>query len=104
MRSQGSRCHRRRPTGSLVASRARVVPGQVSAQTREILVVLGQQHGEHPVGRYEAGELPRLVHHGDARLAALDHPPGHQLLVGARAHNRRIAIHDFRDRLVCTGR
>jgi len=69
--------------------------GEEATDAGQVLVVLGEQHGEQPAGRDEPHEATRVVDDGQAGLTVVDGLPRRLLLVGVRTDDRRVGVHEI---------
>nr|WP_240507041.1 hypothetical protein [Thermoactinospora rubra] len=76
---------------------------QVTAQARQVLVVLLQQDAQHPAPGHQAVEPAVRADQDQAALAVPDGPPGGDLLVDVRGDGGRVAVHQVGQRYVVIG-
>jgi hypothetical protein len=67
--------------------------GEIPPDAGEVLVVLGEQDGEHPIRRDQSDEAAVGVDHGEAGLRPPTHRPGGVFLVHPGLDDRRVGVH-----------
>ena len=97
MSSHGTRCQKRRYTASSLVARATEVLVR-NPPSREILLVLGEQHRNQPMRGNHSHESTLLVDDRERRLAVLHGTPRGDFLVDTGRHDWRVAVHQRSDR------